>query len=68
MSKASKSEGHGGERHQTVETGGARSSPAQGAPAPDNHNSPKIGKTGPTLMEDFVFRRKLFHFNHGRIC
>ncbi|WP_346795543.1 catalase HPII [Halomonas sp. Bachu 37] len=33
----------------------------------DNHNSLKAGERGPTLMEDFVFREKLNHFDNERI-
>ncbi len=33
----------------------------------DNQNSLKAGLRGPTLMEDFVLREKLTHFDHERI-
>ncbi|QOR38256.1 catalase HPII [Billgrantia diversa] len=33
----------------------------------DNHNSLKAGERGPTLLEDFVFREKLNHFDNERI-
>lgn len=33
----------------------------------DNHNSLKAGERGPTLMEDFIFREKMNHFDHERI-
>src|SRR4051812_34884834 len=33
----------------------------------DNHNSLKAGDRGPTLMEDFIFREKITHFDHERI-
>ncbi|QEL10731.1 catalase HPII [Kushneria phosphatilytica] len=33
----------------------------------DNHNSLKGGERGPTLMEDFIFREKMNHFDHERI-
>ena len=39
----------------------------QGVPIPDNHNSLKGGQSGPTLMEDFILRDKLTHFDHERI-
>lgn len=39
----------------------------QGVPIPDNHNSLKAGLCGPTLMEDFILRDKLTHFDHERI-
>ena len=33
----------------------------------DNQNSLKAGLRGPTLLEDFVLREKLTHFDHERI-
>jgi len=33
----------------------------------DNHNQLKAGERGPTLMEDFIFREKMNHFDHERI-
>ncbi|MBE0599516.1 MAG: catalase, partial [Desulfuromonadales bacterium] len=39
----------------------------QGVRVEDNHNSLKAGERGPTLMEDFIFREKLTHFDHERI-
>jgi catalase len=39
----------------------------QGVPIPDNHNSLKAGVRGPTLLEDFILREKLTHFDHERI-
>ncbi|SFN25299.1 catalase [Chitinophaga sp. YR627] len=33
----------------------------------DDHNSLKAGDRGPTLMEDFIFREKMTHFDHERI-
>ena len=36
-------------------------------PISDNQNSLKQGDLGPTLMEDFHLRQKLFHFDHERI-
>jgi len=33
----------------------------------DNHNSLKIGERGPTLLEDFIFREKINHFDNERI-
>ncbi|WP_298215603.1 catalase [Acidocella sp.] len=40
---------------------------AQGIPVADDQNSLKAGTRGPTLMEDFVMREKIFHFDHERI-
>ncbi|MDF9432890.1 catalase HPII [Chromohalobacter israelensis] len=39
----------------------------QGTRIADNHNSLKAGERGPTLMEDFIFREKLNHFDNERI-
>ncbi|WP_227369800.1 catalase HPII [Halomonas sp. M20] len=39
----------------------------QGVRIADNHNSLKAGERGPTLMEDFILREKLNHFDHERI-
>ena len=33
----------------------------------DNQNSLKAGQRGPTLLEDFVLREKITHFDHERI-
>ncbi|HAR52140.1 MAG TPA: catalase HPII, partial [Roseovarius nubinhibens] len=58
--------GPGGETHQRA-ADGQRLTTAQGVPVADNQNSLKAGSRGPTLMEDFHFREKLFHFDHERI-
>ncbi|MET0321482.1 MAG: catalase [Duganella sp.] len=39
----------------------------QAVPVADNQNSLKAGLRGPTLMEDFILREKLTHFDHERI-
>ncbi len=39
----------------------------QGVPVSDNQNSLKAGLRGPTLLEDFVLREKITHFDHERI-
>jgi catalase len=39
----------------------------QGVRISDNHHSLKAGERGPTLMEDFIFREKMTHFDHERI-
>ncbi len=39
----------------------------QGLHIPDNHNSLKAGVRGPTLLEDFILREKITHFDHERI-
>ncbi|MBV8852678.1 MAG: catalase [Sinobacteraceae bacterium] len=39
----------------------------QGVAIADNQNSLKAGLRGPTLMEDFILREKITHFDHERI-
>jgi catalase len=39
----------------------------QGVRIADNQNSLKAGVRGPTLMEDFILREKITHFDHERI-
>ncbi len=38
-----------------------------GQPIADDQNSLKAGKRGPTLLEDYILREKLQHFDHERI-
>ena len=39
----------------------------QGVKVADNQNSLKYGVRGPALLEDFILREKLTHFDHERI-
>lgn len=39
----------------------------QGVPVNDDHNSLKVGARGPSLLEDFLLREKITHFDHERI-
>lgn len=39
----------------------------QGVKINDDHNSLKAGERGPTLLEDFLLREKITHFDHERI-
>jgi catalase len=39
----------------------------QGVAISDNQNSLKAGLRGPTLLEDFILREKITHFDHERI-
>ena len=59
--------GEGGELHQIAEGDAPVLTTAQGGPVSDDQNSLKIGARGPTAMEDFHFREKIFHFDHERI-
>ncbi|VWX61302.1 hydroperoxidase HPII(III) (catalase) [Burkholderiales bacterium 8X] len=39
----------------------------QGVPIADNQSSLKAGARGPALLEDFILREKITHFDHERI-
>ncbi len=39
----------------------------QGTRINDNQNTLKAGPRGPSLLEDFIFREKITHFDHERI-
>ena len=60
------SKGKGGETHQ-VASGDTILTTNQGLPVSDNQNSLKAGGRGPTLLEDFILREKITHFDHERI-
>jgi catalase len=57
--------GNGGELHQLQQDGVLTTQ--QGIPVGDDQNSLKLGERGPTLLEDFHLREKIFHFDHERI-
>lgn len=59
--------GNGGETHQTASTPEARITTNHGTPVGDNQNSLKAGSRGPSLLEDFILREKIQHFDHERI-
>ena len=59
--------GAGGETHQVAGGDVPGMTTQQGIPIADNQNSLKIGPRGPTLLEDFQLREKIFHFDHERI-
>ena len=65
--KFSGNKGNGGELHQPASESHPTMTTAQGCPISDDQNSLKAGVRGPTLLEDQVFREKLFHFDHERI-
>jgi catalase len=56
----------GGETHQ-VSSGANALTTNQGVPISDNQNSLRAGGRGPTLLEDFILREKITHFDHERI-
>lgn len=59
--------GTGGEVHQTAGGTTPVLTTQQGIPVSDDQNSLRIGARGPTVLEDFHLREKLFHFDHERI-
>lgn len=59
--------GTGGELHQLPGNDGEVLTTQQGVPVADDQNSLRLGERGPTLLEDFHFREKIFHFDHERI-
>ena len=60
-------QGAGGETHQTASAPDDRITTNHGVPVSDNQNSLKAGARGPSLLEDFVLREKIQHFDHERI-
>ena len=50
-----------------VDSSGRALTTNQGVPIGDNQNSLKAGLRGPTLLEDFILREKITHFDHERI-
>lgn len=61
------SRGNGGETHQRADNGTKALTTQQGVVIADNQNSLKTNPRGPTLIEDFVLREKITHFDHERI-
>jgi catalase len=65
--------GRGGELHQDIPSDADHEDAVThltdnfGHRISDNQNSLRAGERGPTLLEDFVLREKIFHFDHERI-
>jgi len=59
--------GTAGEVHQAAGGDVPVLTTQQGVPVSDDQNSLRIGARGPTALEDFHFREKIFHFDHERI-
>lgn len=57
----------GGELHQAVGGTHASLTTNQGVALSDNQNSLKANPRGPSLLEDFILRDKITHFDHERI-
>ena len=50
-----------------VGASGIRLTTQQGIPVSDDQNSLQVGDRGPTMLDDFIMREKIFHFDHERI-
>ncbi len=50
-----------------VDSGGQRLTTNQGVPVATNQHTLKAGLRGPALLEDFILREKITHFDHERI-
>jgi catalase len=59
--------GSGGELHQQAVSEDTALTTNQGVPIADNQNSLKAGARGPILLQDFILRDKITHFDHERI-
>ncbi|MBN8610560.1 MAG: catalase [Deltaproteobacteria bacterium] len=53
--------------HVRVDSGNRTLTTNQGVPIADNQNSLKDGDRGAVLLEDFILREKITHFDHERI-
>jgi catalase len=59
--------GEGGELQQQATAGHPVMTTNQGTPLSDNQNTLRQGALGPALLEDFILREKITHFDHERI-
>ena len=59
--------GNAGELHQLAGGSHGLLTTNQGVPLSDNQNSLRQGLRGPSLLEDFILREKITHFDHERI-
>ena len=66
-SPAQAERGTGGELHQRQGEGHPPLTTNQGVTIADNQNSLRGHARGPTLLEDFILREKITHFDHERI-
>lgn len=57
----------GGENHQQSGGNLPTMTTQLGTPVSDDQNSLRVTPRGPALLEDFVMREKIFHFDHERI-
>ena len=59
--------GNGSLDRVRVDSSGQHLTTNQGVAIADNQNSLKFGVRGPALLEDFILREKITHFDHERI-
>jgi catalase len=57
----------GGELHQQADGPETQLTTNQGLVVGDDQNSLKAGPRGPVLLQDFILREKITHFDHERI-
>ena len=67
VKKSTETKANGGELHQEAGADHPVLTTNQGIPISDNQNSLRANAVGPTLLEDFVLREKITHFDHERI-
>jgi catalase len=67
VSETDDTTGAGGELHQGARGRHGELTTNEGGPIADNQNSLRSALRGPTLIEDFVLREKITHFDHERI-
>ena len=67
IAKTNDSRGTGDELHQRAGGQHPTLTTNQGLPLSDNQNSLRATPRGPTLLEDFILREKITHFDHERI-
>ncbi|MEO6076652.1 MAG: catalase, partial [Dokdonella sp.] len=66
-SAAAETRGNADELHQLAGGDHPPLTTNQGVPISDNQNSLRPTARGPTLLEDFILREKITHFDHERI-
>ncbi len=64
---AAETRGNADELHQLAGGNHPPLTTNQGVPINDNQNSLRPSPRGPTLLEDFILREKITHFDHERI-
>ena len=65
--QANSHRGNAGELQQQADDKHPVLTTQQGIAIPDNQNSLRASPRGPTLLEDFILREKITHFDHERI-